>query len=237
MANVILVRHGQASFATDNYDRLSSIGELQAKQLGKHLAKCQYLPAKAISGNMHRHITTQEHSLAPLSLTQCQFVIDPAWNEFDHENVLRVFDKRFNTPESTKAFLSSQLHPQKAFITAMTKAMEQWQQQPENNQYSESWQQFNARINEGLARLATGLNSHDNVIVFTSGGVISALVLSILGLPASAMMSINRQLTNASMTKLYVKQHQNYLVSLNEHAYLLANSCNKAPNDQLVTLI
>jgi hypothetical protein len=54
-----------------------------------------------------------------------------------------------------------------------------------------------------------------------------------MGLPASAMMSINRQLTNASMTKLYIKHQQSHLVSLNEHAYLLA--CSK--ETPLVTLI
>ena len=36
MSTLYLVRHGQASFGTDNYDRLSAIGEEQARELGRY---------------------------------------------------------------------------------------------------------------------------------------------------------------------------------------------------------
>jgi broad specificity phosphatase PhoE len=35
MSTLILVRHGQASAFEDNYDRLSSLGERQARLLGE----------------------------------------------------------------------------------------------------------------------------------------------------------------------------------------------------------
>ena len=35
---VLLVRHGQAAFGTDHYDRLSERGRQQARWLGEHLA-------------------------------------------------------------------------------------------------------------------------------------------------------------------------------------------------------
>src|SRR5437868_11884703 len=34
MSQLILVRHGQAAFLSDDYDRLSPIGEIQARRLG-----------------------------------------------------------------------------------------------------------------------------------------------------------------------------------------------------------
>lgn len=36
MSRLILVRHGQASFLSDDYDKLSSLGVRQARRLGKH---------------------------------------------------------------------------------------------------------------------------------------------------------------------------------------------------------
>ena len=38
MANLFLVRHGQASFGADDYDRLSPTGHEQSRLLGEYLA-------------------------------------------------------------------------------------------------------------------------------------------------------------------------------------------------------
>ena len=38
MGEIILVRHGQAAFASDNYDQLTDLGWQQARWLGEHLA-------------------------------------------------------------------------------------------------------------------------------------------------------------------------------------------------------
>lgn len=37
MSVIYLVRHGQASFGSDDYDRLSTIGREQAQALGEYL--------------------------------------------------------------------------------------------------------------------------------------------------------------------------------------------------------
>lgn len=39
MAELYLVRHGQASFGTENYDRLSALGEQQGVWLGEYFAR------------------------------------------------------------------------------------------------------------------------------------------------------------------------------------------------------
>jgi broad specificity phosphatase PhoE len=39
MAELYLVRHGQASFGTDNYDELSPTGYTQSRWLGEHFAQ------------------------------------------------------------------------------------------------------------------------------------------------------------------------------------------------------
>ncbi|MFZ1974119.1 MAG: phosphoglycerate mutase family protein, partial [Candidatus Acidiferrales bacterium] len=39
MGNLYLVRHGQASFLQQNYDKLSPVGEAQARLLGEYWAR------------------------------------------------------------------------------------------------------------------------------------------------------------------------------------------------------
>ena len=39
MSNLFLVRHGQASFLEENYDKLSSKGEVQSRMLGEYWVK------------------------------------------------------------------------------------------------------------------------------------------------------------------------------------------------------
>jgi len=39
MNEIYFIRHGQASFGEENYDRLSDLGVKQAKHLARHLAK------------------------------------------------------------------------------------------------------------------------------------------------------------------------------------------------------
>ena len=39
MSEIYFIRHGQASFGEENYDRLSDLGVKQAKYLARHLAK------------------------------------------------------------------------------------------------------------------------------------------------------------------------------------------------------
>ncbi|VAV98863.1 hypothetical protein MNBD_ALPHA02-2245, partial [hydrothermal vent metagenome] len=39
MAEIYLIRHGQASFHSDNYDKLSDLGRLQSRYLGQYFTE------------------------------------------------------------------------------------------------------------------------------------------------------------------------------------------------------
>ena len=54
MGAILLVRHGQASFGSADYDVLSPSGEQQARRLGAALAARGIRPASVISGSMRR---------------------------------------------------------------------------------------------------------------------------------------------------------------------------------------
>ena len=59
MSILYLVRHGQASFASENYDQLSPLGERQARQLGEHWVALGLRFDRVYIGPKQRHLQTQ----------------------------------------------------------------------------------------------------------------------------------------------------------------------------------
>ncbi len=58
MSTLLLVRHGQASLFTDNYDRLSELGLSQAEALGKFWLDRDIRPDSVYSGTLTRQRQT-----------------------------------------------------------------------------------------------------------------------------------------------------------------------------------
>jgi len=60
MGAIHLVRHGQASFGTGDYDRLSELGHEQARLAGEDMAARGLRPDVVIHGGMRRQRETAE---------------------------------------------------------------------------------------------------------------------------------------------------------------------------------
>ena len=58
MRELLLIRHGQASFHAEDYDRLSTVGEHQSRELGLWLAACGQVPDLVAIGPRVRHSDT-----------------------------------------------------------------------------------------------------------------------------------------------------------------------------------
>ena len=66
MGQLLLVRHGQASWDADDYDVLSETGWEQSRLLGQALAARGIMPDVVVHGGMRRHRETAEACLAEL---------------------------------------------------------------------------------------------------------------------------------------------------------------------------
>ena len=58
MSELILIRHGQASFGEDNYDKLSKLGRRQANRLGQHWLAAGLAVDQVFAGPRDRHLDT-----------------------------------------------------------------------------------------------------------------------------------------------------------------------------------
>ena len=91
MSEVYFVRHGQASFGSDNYDLLSEKGPQQARLLGDHFSAQDMQFDHIITGDMVRHRETAEGICEGLGIADRSFEVLPELNEFDFHSVLHAF--------------------------------------------------------------------------------------------------------------------------------------------------
>ena len=227
MATITLIRHGQASFGSENYDELSDLGQEQASQLGKRFKQQGAEFDFVLLGSMHRHRQTAETCLTELgsSLDATQNELNPGWNEYDHQNILAQFNPELASAQSTKAWVAQQQNPLLAFEAAFNGAVHQWMDASQNDigtpqfDYTESWSVYKQRIHDAFQQAIALGREHRNIAVFTSGGPISLLSQFLLGVPERNLMSLNWTLVNCGVTKVVSASSRQFIASLNDHAH------------------
>lgn len=219
MGQIFLVRHGQASFGKANYDQLSDLGYEQARLLGQWYANTHQRFTKVINGGLARHRQTADACLGALPkklLIDTEWITDEDFAEFDHKEVLLRHCPEFADAVAFKALLANHVDPPRALEQLFREAMQRWM---DGGDYTESWPAFRDRCVRALQRLDTA-SSGQTTIVFTSGGVIAAVMQHLLGLQDKQVMELNWTLANCGVTKLLHRPGQFTLSYLNNYAHL-----------------
>lgn len=209
MPTVYLVRHGQASFGAADYDVLSPVGERQSTVVGVELRRRDVRVDQVRSGTLRRHRGTAAGCLPAAGVDQ-PVTEDRRWNEYDH---LELVQASLDEPLSTQDF---QRKLEEALMAWLTGARS-------------TWPAFRDGAFGALGELFAELGRGGTGLVFTSGGVISAICAHLLGLPPAGYLALNRTMVNASLTKLVSGRSGVSLVSLNEHGHF------EGPNRKLLS--
>jgi broad specificity phosphatase PhoE len=214
---LVLVRHGQASFGAADYDILSETGRRQARVAGEALRGRLDPVRAAVVGTMRRQRETATACLEAMGLA-VPLAEDAAWNEFNHEEVLRVFEPRWADPAELHRDLVATGRPD-AFERAFLTAVARWTSGAHDAEYRETWPGFLARVDAALGLLAAG--PEGTVLVFTSGGPIAAACRTHLAArDASGVLAHAFRLANASVTTLEAGPDGLLLRAFNDHAHL-----------------
>ena len=221
MADLVLVRHGQASFGAAHYDKLSTLGERQSVLLGRWLKRCGIVPDAVATGSPERQIDT-----AALCLAQSGGPARSTWltleglGEYDHETVVARFRPDYADPVAMRADLARTDNPRRAFHAMYVQAVARWTGGAHDADYAESWSAFKTRVIGCLGHLAA--LEDRTVYAFTSGGPITAIVQHLLGLPDARAFEMNWPLVNAGMTRLRFSADTGSmtLATFNAHPYL-----------------
>jgi broad specificity phosphatase PhoE len=223
MGQIYLVRHGQASFGTANYDQLSELGVEQAQLLGQWFANCHQRFHRVVTGGMKRHRQTADACMAVLPdalRSDSSWESDVGFNEYDHHEVLLRHRPDFVDPIAVKDFLAKSDDPKRVFQNIFQLAMARWMSGQHDDEYGEPWPVFRARCIDALQRVLDSAGASQNIIVFTSGGTIATLCQHLLELPDRQTAELNWALVNSAVTKLLYQPGKVTLSYLNNYAHL-----------------
>lgn len=211
MTTIYLIRHGQASAGSTNYDVLSPTGRRQAAVLGEHLRSIKLDFDGVYSGRLERQIDTATIALncAPEQLRSSEH-----FNEYNHHEIFRHYLPRLAQTNKDMADAATAGPNDMMTLPVFTELMRAWTNET-NDTPIESWQSFKTRVADGIAGIAQSHGRHDNVAVFTSGGVICTILHSIFDTSPSMTFEMNWAINNAGITS--IKAHGEDKLRLREY--------------------
>jgi broad specificity phosphatase PhoE len=213
MGTLYLVRHGQASFGADDYDRLSELGKRQCAALGAWMRERGLGFEGVLRGTLVRHRQSLQAIASELpGLPEAREW--PGLNEYDS---LALFE----TVEHT---LSEPLPPAgtsegyRAHFRLLRVALRAWMEGRTQPRGMPTWQGWL----EGVAGALDHVRTHHagDVLLVSSGGPISTAVAQVLGAPAETMVELNLRMRNSSVTEFAFGPKRHTLVTYNTLPHL-----------------
>jgi broad specificity phosphatase PhoE len=189
---LLVVRHGQASAGTDDYDRLSERGREQSRRLGRWLAASGQGFDRVVLGGMRRHRETLEALHEGYGAPLPEPVVDAGFAEFDHHTVFSSFSLANPAHPAVLGVRQGGLPMFGALIRA---ALQAWSREGVDGA-PESWAAFGERVRAAGDRLA---DHAGRALVVTSGGVIARLAQGALAADDDQAIELNLSLRNSGL--------------------------------------
>lgn len=208
MSVLYLVRHGQASFGTDDYDRLSDLGKAQSRTTGRFLASQSIEPDRIVHGEMLRQRQTAEGLLEGMGLSMDAHV-DSGWNEYAAWELTGVLD---DVDPRAK-------HDSKIFQGELERGAARWASGEHDEDYRETYKQFTSRVERALDDAVAAMGSGQSTIVVSSAGAIAWTAARLIGGDFDQWMAFNRVTINTGITKIITGQSGTSLISFNDHGH------------------
>lgn len=219
MAEMVLVRHGQASFDSNNYDQLSELGFHQAQKLGEHFARLGKSFDRVVVGTMQRHLETAQGILCGMGLAadHLPFEQHGGLNEYDFKVLIRLLS------ESHPELLSQRSDAKHAYYDNIRQALELWMNAeiaatPDSGH--ESWAAFTTRVNQAFENIHT--HAAKKTLVVSSGGPISVVIGEVLQLGTEQIRSITVHIKNTAYQSILYDRSRFTLDSFNNVGHLEA---------------
>lgn len=212
MAELYLVRHGQASFGARNYDELSPAGRTQARWLGEYFAQAGLRFDRIVTGTMQRHRQTADEIVAGMGGPRLDTERHAGLNEYDFDALFAALG------EAGSPSRASSTSSKKDFYRALKHALQLWAEARLPGPLPETWAEFQARV--ARARVDIQGGGGRRVLVVSSGGPIAVTAQQILQAPDAAAIALNMQIRNSSVCQYVFNDAAMSLVSFNAVPHL-----------------
>ena len=230
MSVLYVVRHGQASFFTDNYDRLSPKGVEQSRLLGKYWVENRVEIDEVYSGSLARQLQTAEavgeifcQAAKPWPNVQVLSGLDEYGGDYlmkdlraelvqKHDHVRRLSEEFERATEERQRY--------RTFHRLLEALMRFYISGEFESDGFETWRQFHDRVTGAFAHIRSREGRGRQVAVFTSGGPVGVSVQTTLEAPEQQAGELNWRVYNASLTVFTFRANRISLDQFNSIAHL-----------------
>ncbi|MDZ4859882.1 MAG: histidine phosphatase family protein [Candidatus Hydrogenedentes bacterium] len=230
MGALIIVRHGQASFHEEDYDKLSPLGEEQARRLGSYWVDHRMTLHRAISGPLLRQrrsaeLVREEFINAGLPFPEIE--IADALAEMPVERLAKRFMPQLCAEDEeclslVQQFMASTDKPEKErlFQKPFEKLMLKWAAKDYHDEEIEAFDAFVDRVKTTIDSIMSNRSNGQRVAAFTSGGPTAVAMQLALGTTFETTLELVWQVRNASLTEFMFTNGRFTLSTFNSVAHL-----------------
>jgi broad specificity phosphatase PhoE len=230
MGRLILVRHAQASFLQQDYDKLSALGETQARLLGEYWAQRRVIFDRVYTGPRVRQKDTAKlmsgeyqksglESPAPL--------VAPEFDEYQAEAVVeRGLPQLLETSTGIRELhrmLQTSKNPDERsgnFQKLFEAVTAEWVRGTIPLPGVEPWPEFCSRVNLGLSKIVANGGRGEQVAIVTSGGPIAVAMQRALNLSPQRSLQVSWMSRNWSWSEFLYAGDRFTLSAFNTHPHL-----------------
>lgn len=210
MGTLYLVRHAQASFGSDDYDRLSPLGHRQAQRLGAYWRRQGLAFDTAISGTLRRHRETLQGIAQGLQWQPAPLEL-PGLNEYDSDALLATVH-----PEPLPPALTPEDY--RHHFRLLREALAQWMAGRAQPAGMPAYPDFVAGIVAALDHVRARCSG--NVLMVSSGGPIATVIAQVLRTPPETTIELNLRIRNSAVTEFAFTPKRHMLLTFNTLPHL-----------------
>lgn len=224
MSELILVRHGQASFGAESYDKLSDKGVEQVKILSQHWQALGERFDHIYSGTLLRQRETAQELLPLVEGEPTASVQLTGFNEYNGDPLIRAHLRDMREAGDLSGPAQWPIQDERLFQKIFEKATARWivdDLDPRDDIADfERWSDFKERVYAALDEVMARHGSGSRVIVSTSGGVIAMALQRVLNFPDDQVIATNWMVRNSAVSRIIYGRGKLSLTQFNNLAHL-----------------
>lgn len=220
MSVIYLIRHGQASFGAQNYDKLSELGCRQAQVVGEYLRDSGIQFDAVYSGDLSRQRETASLAIASQA-REVPHHIDPRLNEIQNDEQLKyLLPELIKRQPSVQALVEKGLGSSKDYQKVIDAVFNYWVTPECNDPRIQSWADYSSGARQSMADIMHAHGSGQTIGIFTSGGTLATIVAQVLGLRGEQTYQLYEPIFNCSISQLFYSKAKVSLSYFNDCSFL-----------------
>lgn len=211
MGTLYLVRHGQASFGAEDYDRLSDLGRRQCLRLGEHFRRRGRRFEAVLSGTLLRHRQSCDAIVEGLLGDAPEALRLPGLDEYDGAAIVAaIHPGEIGRPDSRAA--------RRAYFGLLRQGLARWMAGEIAPAGVPRYADFAAGVAAALEQVRR--RHSGEVLLVSSGGPIATAVGLVLATPPATTIELNMRIRNSAVTEFAFTPERHALLAFNTLPHL-----------------